>query len=102
MENEIIFFLLGTAVSAYGVLAMLDPERAFKLYHLFQVRDVDLTEFGSDSAVVGGFLSIVIGWLMVGALLSLTHAVLSLAVATVPLLYLYRDELRTKSDDGER
>ena len=101
MRNEIIFFLLGTAASAYGVLAILDAELAFKLSHPFQVRNVKLTGFGRDSAVLGGVLSIVVGWLIVGAMLSLVHAVLSLVVATVPLLCLYRDELRTESQETE-
>lgn len=100
MNTPLVIFCIGTTLSAYGFLSIFDPERAFRIANLFQVREVELTQYGEDSAVVGGVLCIVVGWLAVGGLASIEYAMAAVALAFAPFAYVYRERFWPANRDG--
>lgn len=79
-------FLLATVFGLFGAFAVLRPTVAFKLAHIFQLKDVELTDFGVAVTKWGGA-----GFLLLGAglvLLTLHHVfwVLFTAIVTVPFV----------------
>ena len=102
MSYHLVVFSIGTALSAFGFLPIFDPEKAFRITNMFQIQEVKLTQYGEDSAVIGGILCIVVGWLAVGGLLSIEYAMGAVALAFVPFGYVYRDRLRPSSRETQR
>ncbi|WP_254864052.1 hypothetical protein [Halovivax gelatinilyticus] len=49
-----IAFVLGVFLLMWGILSIVDPERAFRYENIFQIRDVELSGFGVAIQQISG------------------------------------------------
>ena len=76
-------------IMMYGILCIVDPERAFRLRNLFQIRTIELSDWGVFSQLLMGTMFILIATIFAQVAIGPTAVVLVIAIAVLPFVRWY-------------
>ncbi len=89
MAVSVYAFVFGVLLTMWGILSLVDPERAFRLENIFQLRDVELSEFGIAMQHIGGALLIIVSTFLVATVLRPLAVVPLFVVSGLPFVRWY-------------
>lgn len=77
----------------FSALNVVGPKRAFRYENMFQLRSVELSEFGTLMQVIGGVLGIVVGLFVAGGIVG-PFGVVTLIAGVAVCGIQYHEKLR--------
>lgn len=88
LHPTLIASVVFAPIAAYGALGIADPELAFRLENVFQLREVELSTFGILVHKAGGFVAVIACVILALGFGGVVAAVVVLlSAAAVPLHY---------------
>lgn len=83
----ILFF---APLAALGALGLVDPELAFRLENIFQLRSVELSPFGRFVQRAGGIVAVLVCVVVTASLAGIVATLVVVATALAVPTYYYR------------
>ncbi|ADD04889.1 uncharacterized protein Nmag_1310 [Natrialba magadii ATCC 43099] len=91
---NVVFGVIFGLIGAFAGLSIVDPERAFRYENIFQIRTVELTEFGKLLQVGGGVIGALIVPFFAASAVGVIGGAFSILGTASVMIHYWRTDMR--------